>query len=620
MKHFLIVLTLVVFATGCPRQTRKTLTPDVPSSGDAQARSRFLEAKSRFLRDGTSAGEFQRIASDFPQDPIVPWAQLYAGIAAIKARNFAEADKQLSEVVEANVDAALTARATLFLGITKNYQGDAANARRLLAGADRAIENDEERTEFLAAVAYSTALGDKPLQALSVFDQLYPRVTPAEKALIVARCEELVSTADRNTLERLFDGLADRRGPAIGAVGSRLVTLYEAAGDTARAQQMRENMVPVRAAVGLPRTITMAETGAPTSAGDSMVVGAVVPLGSKEENRIAEAAVAGLGLAAGAPDGKGVTAIETRAAIDKTASAEAVDALARQNVVAIIGPIKGSSVDAASARAENLGVPLISLSTNAELRTSGRFTFHIRHSPDARARILAQRALSVGVKTFAVLAPDSDYGRGTSKAFVDEVTKAGGRIVNTITYPPETKSFTSQASKLKDGWEGIFVADEAARLSLIAPALAAAGNVPKPLPFPKKKLIAGRPVLLLSLAEGLDAQFLADAGRHATGAFLAPGFYPDAADPTAKPFIDRFVAAYSRQPTATEAYAFDAASLAAAAAPSGRAGVAATLAKGQLAGVTGAIRFDADHRRADPGVVYTVVEETGGTLAIRAMK
>jgi ABC-type branched-subunit amino acid transport system substrate-binding protein len=490
----------------------------------------------------------------------------------------------------------------------------------LLSGADRAVENVEERTEFLAALAYSTAAGDKPLQSLGVFDQLYPRVTPAEKVLIVARVTELVAPTDRNTLERLFDSIADRRGPAIAAVGSRLVVLYEAAGDTARAQQMRENMVPPRAAVGLPRTITIGETGAPTGGGDSLIVGAVVPLGSREENRIAEAAVAGLGLAAGAPDGQGVTAIETRAAIDKTTSAEAVDALAKQNVVAIIGPIKGSSVDAAAARAENLGVPLISLSTNSELRTSGRFTFHIRHSPDARARMLAQRALAAGVKTFAVLAPESDYGAGTSKAFVDEVTKGGGRIVTTVTYPPETKAFTSQAKKLGTGWDGIFVADEASKLALIAPALAAAGDLPRPLPFPKKKLVTGRPVLLLSLAEGLDAQFITDAGRHAQGAFLAPGFYPDNADPAAKPFIDRFVAAYGRQPSATEAYAFDAASLAAAAAPSGRAGVAATLARGQLAGVTGAIQFDANHRRADPGVVYTVVEETGGAFAIHAMK
>ncbi|HTL35057.1 MAG TPA: penicillin-binding protein activator [Kofleriaceae bacterium] len=621
MRAILIALSLIVFVAGCPRQTRKTLTPDVPSHGDKEARSRFLDARSKFLRDGGQTQDFKAIAQDFPSDPIVPWAELYAGIAAVKQRQFPEAEKQLGKVIESNVDPALTARANLFLGIAKNYEGDTAAARKLLAGADKAIENDDERTEFLAAVAYSTAAGDQPLRALGVFDQLYPRVTPTEKALIVVRCQEIVASADRNTLERLFDEIADRKGPAIAAVGSRLVLVYAHDGDAAREQKMRENMVPVRPAVGLPKTITESEVGSTAGgAGDSSLVGAIVPLGSKEENRIAEAAVAGLGLAAGAPDGKGVTAIETRAAIDKTQSAEAVDELARQNAIGIIGPIKGSSVDMAAGRAESLGIPLISLATNADLRTTGKFTFHIRHSPDARARVLAQKALAAGIKTFAVFAPESDYGKGTSKAFSDEVTKGGGKIVTTITYPADTKSFADKTGKLKTGWDAIFIADDAQKLSLIAGALAASGNVSFPLPFPKKKLPAGRPVLVLSLAEGLDASFLASAARQLVGAMLAPGFYPDNADPNEKPFIDRFVASFGRQPGATEAYAYDAAQLMAAAGGGSRAALAGALAKAQLQGVTGAIRFDADHRRADPGIVYSVAEETGGVFAIRAQK
>lgn len=619
MKHALIALLLVLGA--CHGRIRKTLTPQEPTHGNAEARSRFLDAKSRFGSDGTSASDFKAIVEDFPNDPIVPWAELYAGIAAIKGRDFAEADKQLTKVIADSPNPGLTARASMFLGIAKNYAGDYAAARKYLAGADRAIENDDERTEFLAAVAYSTAAGDSPLQSLGVFDELYGRVTPAERAVIVARVQEVVSSTDRNTLERLFDSIANRRGPAIGAVGSRLVIIYERAGDAARAAQMRENMVPVRAALGLPRTITEGEVGgAATTSGDASLVGALVPLGSREENRLAEAAVAGLGLAAGAPDGKGVAAIETRAAIDKPTSAEAVDVLAGKNVIAVVGPIKGSSVDAAAERAESLGVPLISLATNAELRTSSRFVFHIRHSPDARAKVLAQRALAAGIKTFAVLAPESDYGAGTSKAFAEEVARGGGRIVTTVTYPAGTKSFADRTSKLKGSFDGVFVADDARHLGLIAPSLAAAGLVPKPTPFPTKKLVQGRPILLLSLAEGLDADLLSDAGRHATGALLAPGFFPDNADPVQKPFIDRFVAAYGRAPGATEAYAYDAAQLAAAAGGGGRQGLAATLATGTLAGVTGAIKFDANHRRADPGVVYTVVEETGGVFAIRTLK
>jgi ABC-type branched-subunit amino acid transport system substrate-binding protein len=617
VRHVILALLLVL---GCSRQTRKTLVPDVPQHGSAEARARFQEAKTRFLRDGTQGAEFEQIAQDFPDDPIVPWAELYAGIAAVKARDYATADKLLARVMDAEVAPGLSLRAQLFLGIAKNYQGDAAAARRLLARADRAIESDDERTEFLAAVAFSSAAGDRPLMALPVFDQLYPRVTATERAVIIARVEEIVAAANPDLLGRVFDELPDRRGPSIAAVGSRLVLVLEQTGDISGAERMRHNVTPVRAALGLPRTITEAEVGAATATpGDPGLLGAVLPLGSKEENRIAEYAAAGLGLAAGAPDGKGVTAIETRAAVDRPASAEAVEQLARQNVIAIVGPIKGSSVDVAAARAEALAVPLLSLATNADQRTTGRFVFHVRHSPDARARALAQRALSRGIKTFAVLAPETEYGKGTSKAFADAVRKGGGKIEVTVFYPADTKSFAGHAAKLKSSWDAVFVADEAQKLALIAPALAATGNLPRALPFPKK-VLGGRPVLLLSLAEGLDARYVTQAGRHSIGALLAPGFYPDDADPTARAFVERFVAGFGRLPNATEAYAFDAAQLATAAGARGRAALAAALARGELAGVTGAIRFDEAHRRADPGVVYTVVEETGGILAIRATR
>src|SRR5262249_15502233 len=150
--------------------------------------------------------------------------------------------------------------------------------------------------------------------------------------------------------------------------------------------------------------------------------------------------------------------------------------------------------------------------------------------------------------------------------------------------------------------------------ALIAPAIAASGAVPKAVPFPKK-VLGGRPVLLLSTADDLTADFLASAGRHAEGGLFAPGFYPDDGEPAIKPFVDRYTMAYGKPPRATAAYAFDAAQLAAAAGSAGRAGLAATLATGQLAGVTGAIKFDPDHHRADPGLVFTVVD-TGGQFEI----
>jgi branched-chain amino acid transport system substrate-binding protein len=610
-----LILAWIVVLAACPgRQTRRTLVPDVPTTGNSEARNRFQDARATFLRDGRDSGEFKRIIEEFPEDPIVPWAQLYAGIADVKSRKISDAVQELSEVVAVRADPGLTARARLYLGIAKNYQGDSAGALALLRSSDEAIEDDGDRTEYLAALAYATAAaGDPPIRSLSVFDQLYPRVTPTERAAVVARIEEVVAAADPALVRRAFDELPDRKGPSFAILASRLVVLAEQAGNAGEAQRMREIAGPARAALGLPRTLGV--DGAPT-AGVGGPIGAVVPLGGKS-NRIAEAAVAGLAVAAGVGDGNAVAPVEVRAAGDGDAVALAVEELARANVVAIIGPTDKDAVDAAGPRAESLGVPLLSLSGRAEKHPAWRTVFHVMHSGEARARALAQRALAKGITRFAVLAPESGYGKTLSAAFVDELARSGATIASTVTYKADTKSFAGIVSKLTGSWDAIFVPEDAATLALIAPALDAAGHKPRPLGT--RKLRAGRAVLLLSTAENLTGAFLTDAGRHAEGALLAPGYYPDDQDPASRAFVDRFIATFGRAPGFLEAYAFDAAQLAAAASGAGRSGLVANLARAQYVGLTGTIRFDSEHRRADPGVLYTVVGETG-TFAIRVAK
>lgn len=615
LSRVLALLTLVIALASCARGTRRTLVPDVPHTGSSEARARFVEARAKFLRDGTSGDEFRTIVEQYPEDPIVPWAELYAGIAALRDRKFDAARDSLENVVEANADPGLTTRAELFLGIALNYTGDPRGALQLLRRSERAIENDAERTEYLAALAYATAQSEQPLASLRVFDELYPRVTPAERALIVARVEEVVAGADPGVLPRLFDEISDRRGPSIAAVASRLAVLAEEAGDLAAAARFREDASHVRAAVGLPRTIGPAIATA--GQGDANLVGAVLSLGGMR-NRVAEAAAAGLGLAAGVADGRGVAAVEIRTAQDANTAGIAVEDLARANVIAVVGPIESGAVDAAGARAESLGVPLLSLSTAAEKNASGRFVFHMVHSGEARSRALARRALALGVRRFAILAAENGYGRAMSAAFEDEIARGGGTIVTRVDYKSDTKSFAGFTAKLKGNWDAVFAPAQADVLALIAPALAATGTIPRPLGT--KKVIGGRPVLLLSTAENLTAAYVANAGRHSLGALFAPGYYPDDADPASRAFLDRFIAAFGRAPGFLEAYAYDAAQLAAAAGSGGRVGLAATLARGELPGLTGTIRFDAEHRRADPGILYTVVEESPDVFAIRAAK
>lgn len=600
----LLLMFVLGSLSGCPRGTRRTLVPDLPKSGDPLAKDRFVEARAAFLRDGSGVDEFSSIARDFPDDPIAPFAQLYAGMSSVKARDYEAAQAPLREVLDGDGDERLQVRASLYLGLALAYGGDHAAAIALLRAGERAIDGDGERGEYLAAMSESLAASPDPLAALPSYDQWFRLATPIERSYITGRIEALVATSDDAAITAWWDRLDDDKGPAKASLILRIAAQREAAGRLDDARQLRQQAAGLRARVGLA-----AAAVAPADARAPGMVGAILPLGGKQ-HRVGEASALGLSLAAGAADGSGAIIVEVRSAQNGEEAGAAFDDLVAAGAVAVIGPIEGASVDAAATRAEAAGVVLLSLAARPEERSSGRFVYHLMHSAEARARALARRAFAKGVRRFATLSPDSGYGRAVATAFVTELSRLGATLVVAPSYPADTKSFTAVVKKLEGKWQAVFIPEQADRLELIAPALAAAGLVPRPLG--EKKATGGRPILLLSTAEGLKDDFVRDAGRNAVGAMLAPGFYADAADPVAQSFVERFGAAQGHPPGAIDAYAYDAAMLIAATGARSGEQVAQALPSLQLAGVTGELAFDSNHRRSDDGVIYTVVPADEG--------
>jgi branched-chain amino acid transport system substrate-binding protein len=620
MVRILGVLMCVLALAGCPGK-RKPIGMQVPTNGDPEARARFLEAQAAFRRDGAGADEFAAIVEEFPDDPIAPYAQVYTGIALIGSKDYAAAEKSLAEIADTDPDEAdkgLRLKARMYLGIAKNYQGQHARALPLLRDGEQAAQDDKEKGEWLAAISVASAAGDAPLESLPYFDRWFGLATAAEKGFILARVTELSAAAPPEVARAAFDKL-EKKGPAAAILAYRVAADREAAGDAGGAKRARESVAGLRKAIGLPLAATMVAGG---GGGEPGLVGAILPQAGKQ-SRLGELAAQGLAVAAGATgagSGDGLT-VDIRSATGAEEAAAAVDELAGAGAIALIGPIDGDSVDAAANRANALKVPLVSLSPTPERRGGGTYVFHAMHSAEQRARTLARRAAAGGVKQFAVLAPETKYGDSVAAAFADEVVQLGGTVASTERYAADTKSFASIAKKLGKKWDAVFVADQADKLELIAPALAASGQIPKPLGT--KKATGGRPVVLLSTAEGLSADYLVDAGRHSEGALLAPGFYADAKDPAIGEFVKRYTAGVGKAPAAVDAYAFDIAQAIGATGASGRSDLLNRLVNLDYAGVTGSVRFDDQHLRADDGVVYTVVSLGSGanvTFEIRAQR
>ncbi len=119
-----------------------------------------------------------------------------------------------------------------------------------------------------------------------------------------------------------------------------------------------------------------------------------------------------------------------------TRAAKMVEQLAtEENVMAIVGPIARSESAAAAEAAEQLGVPIVSLSLTMELPPEARFVF--RHSKGQREemRDLVRYAMDyAGARRFVLLYPDTGYGKKITELFWAAVEEKGGRVVGAEFY------------------------------------------------------------------------------------------------------------------------------------------------------------------------------------------
>ena len=603
----------------CPRPGG-TLQPrsrfDAPQGGDPRAKARFEDARARFERQDAAVGaELAAIARDFPQDPVAPVATLYAGMDAWR-RGDAAATAQLLAPLDEKPGLAedVAVRVRWTLGLAEVRLGKRAEAVRHLGGFVDKVEGDEA-VELYGAL--SEATGADPVldgrAALRYTSRFHEAGRPAEKAWAETRIGALVAGLPSSELESAWDEV-DHDGPAAAYIGRRLAA---EAKDRAVAQRWLDGSASARAAYGID---------VPKGTEDPALVGAILPLTGKRR-LVGEAALKGLAAAAGTygalePERGGMGAF-TLAVEDAAASpADALAGLAERGAIGVVGPVTRDAAEEAARRAEALGVPMISLDVGEEALGQGApHVFRIAVSVEARARQLARALKQRGATSAAILAPELGYGERASRAFEEEWLKLGGTIATRVTYTKDATSFVAQVKKLGAApFHAVFIPDQADRLELIAPQLAAEGlMVGATL---GRKLNRGRPILLASTAEALSPKFLRGSGRYTSGALFAPGYYPDDLDPVSAPFVALYRAAHGEEPTYLAAYAWDAALVLRKAVDGGarsRREVVTEIASSEVRGLTGTIKWDTTRQRADGGLVYQVVPATAGAFAIRVL-
>jgi branched-chain amino acid transport system substrate-binding protein len=213
----------------------------------------------------------------------------------------------------------------------------------------------------------------------------------------------------------------------------------------------------------------------------------------------------------------------------------------------IIGPLFAQEVTAAAPVAHQASVPMIAFSTDEKVAGNGVYLLSFLAGRDV-SRIIGF-ALSRGKRNFAVLVPQSPYGRVAEAAFAKVVTQGGGQAAVRATYPSDDAStmlgpVRQIANAIKSGQQidAIFIPAGKEELPSLAPLLTSSD-------------VTSARVQLIGTGQW-------DYPNIGSEKALVDGWYP-APDPKGwSNFTERYSKAYGDTPPRIASLAYDAVSLA----------------------------------------------------------
>ncbi len=600
---------------GCPHRAAGTLPPlEIAASPDVHAEADFRAARDA-LNSGdlaTASARFRAFIEAWPHDPLAPMARLELGRIDMRLGAL-DAAIRWFEGVATSPDPALKERGRMYAAVARARAGqylDALPTLRALVG--RTIDPAETALVLSTIALAEAALGNR-LAALEARDrELRGELAPDERKAAQAAITELTKSLTPDLeLPRAYESLP-RDGVAWAEVATRWLRANEVQGNAARvqeiAQDMRDESIPIDEE--LSALILRAERAGDI---DTSVIGAILPL-SGRGREVGEGAQRGLMLASGLPSDQERPPNTPRIVFrddggrPETARAALEDLVASHRVIAVVGPVSTPLAKDLEQRARELGVPLLSLSPSSAPPTDAKDpVFHLVGSARDEAQALAKVALDSGARRFVMLHAVGGYGDVMRGAFEAVLKARPGTTLDVVTYPGTSTSFVNEAFAVaKLAPDALILADAAARVALLAPALAAKGV------WPANQVVKageGRAIPWLVPSVGFDRSLIQSSRRYLQGAVFAVPF-----DPALSPgFTDAYRDQWGAEPNVFSALAYDAYGLIQAALASGaktRESVATALHTVRAEHPVSAVgMLNVDHTASTPVRLETLVDQ-----------
>lgn len=576
----LLILGLLALS-GCastpPQRPSELKTAEKVDAGrvEPQARTLFFQAERAFLgKDYDKALRlYAGVKRRFPRAGRAQMLSSYRiGTIHYYKEDYSEAASEFETFLRRFPDSNLNFDVRYNLAASEYQLGNFPRSYRTLSAFS--LKDIQSQGPRRAEVVFQlTALSAEAMNnhsgavaALAAHAQL--PVSEAKRSELYSRARaHLVQMSDTAALDRLLSKTSE---PTVRNLITQRMGFLAQAGSVAQAPAVEGGAVGASLRSG--------------TRGDRQSVGVVLPLTGKF-SRYGLRALEGITLAAksfsSSRDGDFHIYIEDTESNPDVAR-RAVDTLVQKHdVMAIVGPMSWKESLAVADRAQQLGVPNISLTGKAGISARGAYLFQNALTPQVQLENLVDFAVRQrNLKRFAILAPNNTFGLDMSNQFWDLVEKSGGSVVAYQTYKPTEKDFQryiremiglanldfrklevqaldkfQEEYKEKTGrkprvqlppivdFDAIFLPDSPRTVAQIAASLT---------------YFDATNTVLLGTTEWNSDQLYKFGGRHVEGALFPGGLTEKSEDPKQREFLNEFSQAYGNAPDLLAGQAFEA--------------------------------------------------------------
>jgi ABC-type branched-subunit amino acid transport system substrate-binding protein/predicted negative regulator of RcsB-dependent stress response len=584
MKNLLLSICLIlVFAlASCAPKV-----PAPPAYDAAAAQELFQQAQSLYQtrKPDQARQAYELYATQYPQAPNAPEAWMQAASIAFTQENFAAAQRAFEKIIGQYPKSIFAADARL--GQLRVLSAQGLHAQVLDAAPSlTAPGNPASYRAMAAALAGDSQLAlEKPEQALALYAQALTLAEQSQQQQIIEKLDLAAQKADAAQIQQVIVRTPDclSAGPLVYA----LVKKHSAAGNLDDAADLLERFLarcpahPLEAQLlALSLDIERQQAFLPD------FLGVLLPL-TGPYARFGEGIFAGVELFVSLHNASNPDRPLSLAVEDSLGTREGADqgffSLTQQRVAAVIGPIV--SPEALQIPAREAGIPALVFAQREALTQPDSYIFRNYFTPALQAKTLVSYAVQeLGLKRFAILYPDDDYGRLYMNRFRDQVILHGGQVIAVESYQTGQTDFSKPLKKMAGlfygrreqkreaipfapgidgareggigaqkkgpdtmgGFDAIFIPDGPGVAGLILPQL---------------KFHDIYNVIAMGTNLWHSPQLLEWAGSHARGAIFPDLFFAGSSNPKVQRFVEAFRAQYGYEPTFWEALGYDSAAM-----------------------------------------------------------